>query len=157
MSTQRWLALQTTEDHRRFTLPLDARVLTHAGALHGGAGLAAAVDAAERATGRPLVWATAQYLRHAGPSGVADVDVVVELDGHHTSQARATMRVDGIDVLSAFTAHGQRDFARVRGVGHATRRPTAGAVRGMADAVGGRIAARLLRRTAGVGADGRRR
>jgi acyl-CoA thioesterase len=103
-------ALEATSDVHRWRLPILPNVLTPAGALHGGAGLGAVVDAAERATGRPLVWATAPFEQHAGPSGTADIDVAVAVAGRHTTQVRATMRVGAAEVLSVAAALGRRDF-----------------------------------------------
>ena len=110
MSTQRWLALQTTEDHRRFTLPLDARVLTHAGALHGARAWRRRSNAAEaaRPAGRwcgPPRSTSGTPARRASPTWRSSSSWTATT----RRRPRATIRVDGIDVLSAFTAHGRRD------------------------------------------------
>ncbi len=84
-------------------------MLTPAGAMHGGAALAATVEALEVATSRPLVWATAHYLTHVGPRGLLDVDVSVEVAGHQTTQARAVLRVDDVEVLLTVASLGTRD------------------------------------------------
>src|SRR5438552_3992721 len=78
------------------------------GALFGGCGLAAAVEAMERVTGRPLVWGTAQYLSFARAPAVVDFDVVVEVAGHNVSQARAVGRVGGDEILTVNAALGRR-------------------------------------------------
>jgi len=104
------LGLRPTTDPNRWQLELSPRVLTPAGALHGGAALAAAVEALEGATDRPLVWATAQYLTHAGPTGTLDVEVSTEVDGRRTSQMRASVRAGDIEVLMVLASLGTRDF-----------------------------------------------
>ena len=38
--------------------------------MFGGVGLASAIGAMERTTGRPLIWGTAQYLSYARPPSV---------------------------------------------------------------------------------------
>jgi acyl-CoA thioesterase-2 len=105
-----YLGLRATDDPNRWQLELSPRVLTPAGALHGGAALAAAVEALEGATARPLVWATAQYLTHAGPTGTLDVDVINEVDGRQTTQTRATLRAGDVEVLTMLASLGARDF-----------------------------------------------
>jgi acyl-CoA thioesterase-2 len=70
-----WLGLEATDDPLRFRLPVRPRLSTGGGFLFGGAGLAAATAALEVATGRPLVWASAQYLSNARPPAGLDVEV----------------------------------------------------------------------------------
>ncbi len=74
--------------------------------LFGGCALAAGVVALEAASGRPTVWATAQYLSYA-PEG-AEVLVTTELAvvGGHVTQARATATVDDTAVLTVNAALG---------------------------------------------------
>ena len=78
------------------------------GALFGGCGLAAAVEAMERVTARPLVWATAQYLSYARAPAVVDIDVVIEVEGHNTTQARAVGRVGDDEIFTVNAALGAR-------------------------------------------------
>jgi acyl-CoA thioesterase-2 len=104
------LGLRATADPSRWQFELTPRVLTPAGALHGGAALAAAVEALEVTIGRPLVWATAQYLTHAGPTGRLTVEVTVEVDGKQTTQARARLVYDDSEILLAVASLGTRDF-----------------------------------------------
>jgi acyl-CoA thioesterase len=106
-----YLGLRATDDPNRWQLDLTPRVLTPAGAMHGGAALAATVEALEGTTERPLVWATAHYLTHAGPNGLLDVDVSVEVVGHQTTQARAVLRLGDVEVLLTVASLGTRDEA----------------------------------------------
>ncbi len=110
MTAREYLGLRPTDDPSHWQLDLTPRVLTPAGALHGGAALAAAVEVLEAATGRPLVWATAHYLSHAGPTGTLDVGVSIEVDGSQTTQARARVRFGDAEVLSVAASLGTRDF-----------------------------------------------
>jgi acyl-CoA thioesterase len=109
VSVRAYLGLQPTDDPTRWQVELTPAVLTPAGAMHGGAALAAAVEALEGTTGRPLVWATAHYLTHAGPRGVLDVDLSIEVAGHQTTQARAQLSLAGSEVLLAVASLGARD------------------------------------------------
>lgn len=111
MKIRDYLGLRATNDPNRWQLELSPRVLTPAGALQGGAALAAVVEALEGVTARPLVWATAQYLTHAGPTGILDVDVTNEVDGRQTTQTRATLRAGEVEVLTVLASLGTRDFA----------------------------------------------
>ena len=68
-------------------------ISTGSGFLFGGSGLGAAIEALEGTTGRPVVWATAQYLSYARPGTVMDIDVTVAVEGHQITQARAVGHV----------------------------------------------------------------
>ena len=43
------------------------------GALFGGCGLGACIEVMEQVTGRPCIWATAEYLSYARPPSIARV------------------------------------------------------------------------------------
>jgi acyl-CoA thioesterase-2 len=105
-----WLGLEATDDPLRFRLPVAPRLSTGGGFLFGGAGLAAATAALEVATGRPLVWASGQYLSYARPPSVLDIEVALAVTGHQISQARATGRVDDSDIFTVNAALGRRPF-----------------------------------------------
>lgn len=78
--------------------------------LFGGCGLGAAVSALEATTERPVVWATAQYLSFAMVGEVVDLDVVVPVSGHRTTQARVTASVGEREILTVNAALGSRDL-----------------------------------------------
>jgi acyl-CoA thioesterase-2 len=92
----------------RWRMAVRTAVLTGAGAVQGGVLLAAAVEALERTSGRPVLWATGQYLCHVGPDAVIDISVATDVEGRHTTQAAVVLRVDGVDVLRAIGAAGRR-------------------------------------------------
>jgi acyl-CoA thioesterase len=81
--------------------------------LFGGCGLGAAIEALERTTGRPVIWATAQYLSYARPPEMMDIDVTIAVDGRHTTQARAVGRVVDREILTVNAALGERDLDQV--------------------------------------------
>src|SRR5438552_2622108 len=108
MDGLRFFGLRPTEDPRRWQLPVVPRLCSGMGALFGGAGLGASVEALERVTGRPLVWATAQYLSFARPPSVLDIEVVPVVEGHQVTQARAITRRDGEEILTVNAALGRR-------------------------------------------------
>ena len=76
--------------------------------MFGGVGMAAAIGALERTCGRPVIWATAQYLSYARPPTVVDLDVCVPAAGKHTSQARVISHVGDKEILTVNAALGGR-------------------------------------------------
>ena len=91
--------------------------------LFGGCGLAAAISALEGTSGRPLVWATGQYLSYAKPGEVLDIDVTIAVDGHQTTQARAVGRVGNREIITVNAALGDAPGHAERAVrGDACRR-----------------------------------
>jgi acyl-CoA thioesterase-2 len=110
MDAREWLGLQPTHNPMRWYLPVVPGISTAGGFLFGGCGLGAAISALEGATGRPVVWATAQYLSFARPGTILDVDVTVAVSGRQTTQARAVGHVGGTEILTVNAALGSRDF-----------------------------------------------
>jgi acyl-CoA thioesterase len=110
MDAAEFMGLEPTDEPHQWRLPVKKDVTSGIGALFGGIGLAAAVEAMERHTARPLVWATAQYLSFARPPSVVDIEVVDAAVGHKTSQVRATGHVDGHEIFTVNAAVGRRDF-----------------------------------------------
>jgi acyl-CoA thioesterase len=106
-----FLGVVPTEDPSRWQMHLQSRVLTHSGAVQGGAAFGAALEAMQAAVERPLVWASAQFVRHAGPAGTLDLSVEVELPGRNTTQARVSVRMGDTEVLTVWGALGARSFS----------------------------------------------
>ena len=78
--------------------------------LSGGAALAAAVSAMEQLSGRPFVWATAQYLSYARTNETMEIDVTLAVVGHQITQARAVGHVGDREILTVNAALGERAF-----------------------------------------------
>jgi acyl-CoA thioesterase-2 len=74
--------LVATDDPRRWQLPVVRGLCSGFGAFFGGAALGAAIEVLERLTGRPLVWASAQYLAFARPPDVVELDATEVTRGH---------------------------------------------------------------------------
>ncbi|MDO8389551.1 MAG: thioesterase family protein [Actinomycetota bacterium] len=110
MTTADLFVVDATDAPTRFTWDPSPYLLTPAGTLQGGAGLGGAVSALEAVTGRPLLWATAQYLSYAAGTDRYTLDVTVEAAGHNTSQARCVITRDDREVLTAHAALGGRDI-----------------------------------------------
>ena len=75
MDALRFFGLARTDDSDVWQLPVLPALCSGRGTLFGGCGLGAAIEALERTTGRPLVWATAQYLSYARPPSVVDIAI----------------------------------------------------------------------------------
>ncbi|GIU88676.1 MAG: hypothetical protein KatS3mg009_3191 [Acidimicrobiia bacterium] len=95
-------------DDLRWRMPVVRGLISGTGALFGGCGLGAAIEIAERATGRPCVWATAQYLSFARPPSVLELDVTEVVRGHKISQVRVTAHVGDAEILTVLGAFGHR-------------------------------------------------
>jgi len=104
-----FLGLSPTHNPYRWHLPVTQGLATSGGFLFGGCGLGAAILALEGTTGRPLVWATAQYLSYATPSSVVDLDVAVVVSGRNSTQARVTGHVADREIFTVNAALGSRD------------------------------------------------
>ena len=108
MDAAAFLGLEPTEDPTRFRLPVTNGICTGGQFLFGGAGLAAGVVALETASGRPTVWATAQYLSFARPPAVLDIDVNLAVTGNQITQGRVVMSDNGQEIITVNAALGHR-------------------------------------------------
>lgn len=110
-----WLGLRRVEpDAQRWQLTVVPRLCGRTGNLHGGCSLAAAATAIEAATGRPLTWATAQYVGRATVGETVTYTVQIDSAGNRTSQARAVATVGDRLVANFGGAFGQRPGGTVR-------------------------------------------
>lgn len=103
--------LRPTHNPHRWYLPLTPDVCVGPPGelfMFGGVGLASAIAAMERTTGRPVVWATAQYLSYARPPNVVDLDVWVPASGKYNTQARVIGHVDDREIFTVNAALGSR-------------------------------------------------
>lgn len=113
MDARTFLGLEQRGDDRlRWRLEVTPGISAGSRFLFGGCGLGAGIEAMERATGRPCVWATAQYLSFAPVGSIVDLDVIIAVDGHHMSQARCVGRVDDDEIFTVNAALGERKFDR---------------------------------------------
>jgi acyl-CoA thioesterase II len=106
--------LRATHNPHRWHLPVTAPICVgppDKRFMFGGVGMAAAVSAMERTCGRPVLWATAQYLSYARPPSIVDLDVWVPNVGKHTTQARVIGHVDDKEIITVSAALGERPAA----------------------------------------------
>lgn len=109
MDVAEFMGMQRTGE-LTWRLAVEPHVVTPGNFLFGGCGLGAAVVALEEATGRPTIWATAQYLSYAPLGSTLDIGVTVAVTGHRISQARATAWVDDREILTVNAALGSNDL-----------------------------------------------
>ncbi len=112
MNPAELFTLQATDDRMHWTWRPSSLLLTPAKTLQGGAGLGAATAAMVAVTGRPVVWATAQYLSFASGTAEIELDVTVEVAGHNTTQARCVVSRQGQEILTTHAALGSRSIDR---------------------------------------------
>lgn len=108
MDAAEFLGLTPTHNPMRWYLPITEGIATRGRFLFGGCGLGAAVAAMEAVSGRPVVWATAQYLSFAMVDQIMDLDVTVAVSGRNTSQVRAVGHVGDREILTVNAALGAK-------------------------------------------------
>ncbi len=102
------LDLQPTDDPLQFRLDARKQLCTPFGFLYGGSGIAGSIEAAERATGRPLQWITTQFIGSPVPDDVVDIEVTLPAHGRATTQAQVAASVGGRPMFTSLCAHTQR-------------------------------------------------
>jgi acyl-CoA thioesterase-2 len=108
MDAPTFLGLERIGESNIWKLPVVPSLISGTGALFGGCGLGAAIEVMEQFTGRPCIWATAQFLSYARPPSVLELEVVEAVRGHQISQARVMARVDDREILTVTGALGNR-------------------------------------------------
>ena len=107
-----FLGLVATGDRYRWLLPVTEGITGGRGALYGGCGLAAVIEAAEGAVERPTAWATVQFVAGAGIGEELKLAVEHVAAGRRMSQVRVTASDrSGAIVLAALVALGRRESA----------------------------------------------
>lgn len=110
MDARTWLGLEPTHNPMRWVLPVTPGISTVGPFLFGGCALGAAIAALEETSGRPVVWATAQYLSYAHPPSVLDIDVTLAAQGRSITQGRVVAHVADTEILTVNAALGTRDL-----------------------------------------------
>jgi acyl-CoA thioesterase len=105
-----FLGLEATTDPNHWRLPVTDGICGGRGALYGGCGLAAVIETAEGATGRPLTWAACQFVGGAQVPEVVDLHFETLVTGRRVTQGRVTGLVEGRVTLAALVALGTREF-----------------------------------------------
>ncbi|HXN63220.1 MAG TPA: acyl-CoA thioesterase [Acidimicrobiales bacterium] len=115
MDARTFLGMEPDGDDLHWRMVVAPHLTTPGNFLFGGCGLGAALVALEAASGRPTVWASAQYLSYALTNAELRWEVILAAVGGHVTQGRAVGRVDGREILTVNAALGQDDL-EVEGV-----------------------------------------
>ena len=110
MDALAFYGLEHSGDGPIWRFPVVRALCSSLDVLFGGCALGASLAALEHVTGRPTVWATAQFLEFARPPDVVDLEVLEVVRGHATSQARVLAHVGGKEIFTVLASLGQRDF-----------------------------------------------
>jgi acyl-CoA thioesterase len=101
-----FLGIEPVGDDLHWHLRVVPELTTPGNFLFGGCGLGAALVALEAASGRPTVWATAQYLSFAPAGSELDLAVTVAAKGRRITQGRAVGHVGDTEILTVNAALG---------------------------------------------------
>jgi acyl-CoA thioesterase len=101
-----FLGMAQAGDDLHWRLTVVPELCTPGDFLFGGCGLGAALAAVDRASGRRVVWSTAQYLSYAPTHSVVDLEVTLAAVGSRVTQARVVGRLGGNDILTVNAAAG---------------------------------------------------
>jgi acyl-CoA thioesterase II len=164
LTSESFFDLRASHNPHRWFMPITSGVCvgqTGNMFMFGGVGLASAIAALQGTTGRPVVWATAQYLSYARVGNVVDLDVWVPVAGKYNSQARVISHVDDREILTVNAALGERpsDLSRQWMEKPDTPRPEdcepADHWRGSAEGLHSRIEVRVAKGRYGFDREGR--
>jgi acyl-CoA thioesterase len=110
MDAREFFGLEPTRERTRWRMQVVRSLTSGTGALFGGCGLGACIEVMEQVTGRPCIWATAQFLSFARPPSVVELDCFEVVRGHQISQARVIAHVGETEILTVVGALGQRSL-----------------------------------------------
>lgn len=111
-----FLGMEPVGDDLHWRLDVVPALTTPGNFLFGGCGLAAALVAIEQASGRPTVWATAQYLSYAPTGATLDLSVTLAAVGRRITQGRVVGRVGDKEILTVNAAGGTAGSLDASGV-----------------------------------------
>ena len=106
MDARTFLGMEPAGDDLHWVMPVEPGLTTPGNFLFGGCALGGALVALEEASGRPTVWATAQYLSYAPTHSQVDWEVTLAVVGGRVTQGRAVGRVGDREILTVNAALG---------------------------------------------------
>jgi acyl-CoA thioesterase II len=105
-NAEQFLGMEPMGDDLHWRLTVVPELTTPGHFLFGGCGLGAALVALERASSRPTVWSTAQYLSYAPTHSVLDLTVTLAAEGRRVTQGRVVVRMGDKEILTVNAAVG---------------------------------------------------
>ncbi len=115
-NAREFLGMEAVGDDLHWHLEVVPELTTPGNFLFGGCGLGAALVALEAASGRPAVWATAQYLSFAPKHSEVDFTVTLAAEGRRITQGRAVGTMGDQEILTVNAALGLPGSLSVGGV-----------------------------------------
>ena len=106
-----WTPMASTTVDGRFSVPVTRAMCVGPEDVEfvmGGVAQAIAIEAAEMATNKPMLWSTIQFNAAARNHQLIDVDTSLQSGGNSLSQVRLDISADGKPVQSMFAALGAR-------------------------------------------------
>jgi acyl-CoA thioesterase II len=110
MDARTFLGMEPLDDNLHWQMRVEPQVTTPGNFLFGGCALGAALVALEEASGRPTIWATAQYLSYAPTHSLVEWEVILAVVGGRVTQGRAVGLVDGQEILTVNAALGENQL-----------------------------------------------
>ncbi|HSG90206.1 MAG TPA: thioesterase family protein [Pseudomonadales bacterium] len=108
LSCAEFLSLTHPRESMHWALDVTAKLTGGRGSLFGGVGLAAGVVALQQATGKPVIWATGQYLSITQQPVTIDLEVLLPAVGRNVTQGRVVGHVGEREIITVLGALGQR-------------------------------------------------
>ncbi len=108
ISSAEFLDLSHPTDTLKWQLPVIEKTTGGRGSLFGGVGLAAGIIALEQATGKPVVWATGQYLAITQQPATLDLEVLLPAVGRNVTQGRVVGHLGDKEIITILGACGSR-------------------------------------------------
>ncbi len=115
-NAETFLGMAPVGDDLHWRLEVVPELCTPGQFLFGGCGLAAALVALEKASARPTIWSTAQYLSYAPTHSTLDLSVTLAAEGRHITQGRVVGRVGDNEILTVNAAAGAPGTLDAEGV-----------------------------------------
>jgi acyl-CoA thioesterase II len=107
MDARTFLGMEPVGDNLHWRMQVEPQLTTPGNFLFGGCALGGALVALEAASGRPTVWATAQYLSYAPTHSLVEWEVTLAVVGGRVTQGRAVGSVGDREILTVNAALGQ--------------------------------------------------
>lgn len=111
MDARTFLGMTPVGDNLHWHMPVETQLTTPGNFLFGGCALGGALVALEEASGRPTVWATAQYLSYAPTHSLVEWKVTLAVVGGRVTQGRAVGSVGAREILTVNAALGEDQHA----------------------------------------------
>lgn len=108
ISSAEFLEMSHPVASMKWRLPVVPRTTGGRGSLFGGVGLAAGVVALEQASGKPVVWATGQYLALTQQPVTLDLEVTLPAIGRNVIQGRVVGHLGDQEIITVLGAAGER-------------------------------------------------